>query len=324
MLSDGQVPDGWRVVRLKEILKLEYGFSLPERRRRPGGIPVIGSAGVVGSHNISTVEGPGIVVGRKGSIGKVTWIDEDFVPIDTTYFTKLNNKRVDMRWVFYLLLREDLSKLNRATGIPGLNRDDVYALRRPLPPLTEQRAIAGVLDAIDEAIERTEAVIAATERLRDSLLHELLTRGLPGWHREWKEVAGVGTVPACWEVMRLGEVAEVTMGNSPPGKDCNRTGRGVPLLNGPTEFSRDHPVPAQWTSAPRKLACRGDLLFCVRGATAGRMNWANRDYAIGRGVAALRHNSGFQYQNYLSALIEHGLPRLLHTVTGVNISELKL
>ena len=145
MLSDGQVPDGWRVVRLKEIIKLEYGFSLPERRRRPGGIPVIGSAGVVGSHNISTVEGPGIVVGRKGSIGKVTWIDEDFVPIDTTYFTKLNNKRVDMRWVFYLLLREDLSKLNRATGIPGLNRDDVYALRRPLPPLTEQRAIAGVL-----------------------------------------------------------------------------------------------------------------------------------------------------------------------------------
>ena len=228
MLSDGQVPDGWRVVRLKEILKLEYGFSLPERRRRPGGIPVIGSAGVVGSHNISTVEGPGIVVGRKGSIGKVTWIDEDFVPIDTTYFTKLNNKRVDMRWVFYLLLREDLSKLNRATGIPGLNRDDVYALRRPLPPLPEQRAIAGVLDAIDEAIEQTEAVIAATERLRDSLLHELLTRGVPGWHTKWKEVAGVGMAPACWEVVRLGEVIELEYGFSLPARE-RRSGR-VPVV----------------------------------------------------------------------------------------------
>ena len=64
-----------------------------------------------------------------------------------------------------------------------------------LPPVSEQRAIAGVLDAIDETIERTEAVIAATERLRDSLLHELLTRGVPGWHTEWKEVAGVGAVP---------------------------------------------------------------------------------------------------------------------------------
>ena len=63
------------------------------------------------------------------------------------------------------------------------------------PPLSEQRAIAAVLDAIDEAIERTEAVISATERLRDALLHELLTRGVPGWHTEWRNVLGLGTIP---------------------------------------------------------------------------------------------------------------------------------
>ena len=66
-----------------------------------------------------------------------------------------------------------------------------------------------MLDSIDEAIEGTEAVIAATERLRDSLLHELLTRGVPGWHSEWKEAPGVGTIPASWEVVRLEDVAEV-------------------------------------------------------------------------------------------------------------------
>ena len=70
----------------------------------------------------------------------------------------------------------------------------------------KQRAIAAVLDSIDEAIERTDAVIAATERLRDALLHELLTRGVPGWHSEWKEAPGIGTIPACWEVVRLGDV----------------------------------------------------------------------------------------------------------------------
>ena len=79
-----------------------------------------------------------------------------------------------------------------------------------LPPLKEQRAIAAVLDSIDEVIERTEAVIAATERLRDALLHELLTRGVPGWHSEWKEAPGLGTIPASWEVVRLGEVLEST------------------------------------------------------------------------------------------------------------------
>ena len=77
-----------------------------------------------------------------------------------------------------------------------------------LPPLPEQRAIAAVLDSIDDAIECTEAVIASTEQLRDSLLHELLTRGVPGWHTAWEEVPGLGTMPADWEVVRLGEACD--------------------------------------------------------------------------------------------------------------------
>ena len=81
-----------------------------------------------------------------------------------------------------------------------------------LPPLSEQRAIAAVLDSIDEAIEHTEAVITATERLRESLLHELLTHGVPGWHTKWKEVRGIGTIPADWKVARLGDVAEIRGG----------------------------------------------------------------------------------------------------------------
>ena len=102
-----------------------------------------------------------------------------------------------------MLDRENLFRLNRATGIPGLNREDVYALTRPVPPLPEQQAIAAVLDSIDDAIEGAKAVIAATEELRDSLLHELIIRGVPGWHTEWKEVPGLGTIPADWEVATL-------------------------------------------------------------------------------------------------------------------------
>ena len=91
----------------------------------------------------------------------------------------------------------------------GLTLDATHSLPILLPPLSEQRAIAAVLDSIDEAIERTEAVITATERLRDALLHQLLTRGVPGWHTQWKDVPGIGTVPAAWDVVRLGDVAVV-------------------------------------------------------------------------------------------------------------------
>ena len=94
----------------------------------------------------------------------------------------------------------------------GLTLGATSSLQILLPPLPEQRAIAAVLDAIDEAIEGTEAVIAATERLRDALLHELLKRGVPGWHSEWRDVPGLGTIPASWEVVRLGDVAEVERG----------------------------------------------------------------------------------------------------------------
>ena len=101
-----------------------------------------------------------------------------------------------------------------ATGqaYPAVRPDDVNNYSITLPPLPEQRAIADVLDSIDEAIEHTEAVIAATETLRDSLLHELLTRGVPGWHTEWKDVPGMSTIPADWQVVLLADVATVDRG----------------------------------------------------------------------------------------------------------------
>ena len=89
------VPEVWQLVRLGDVLRLEYGVSLPERERIAGIVPVIGSAGIVGSHTHATVDGPGVVIGRKGSIGSVTWVNEDFVPIDTTYFVVPLDKRLE-------------------------------------------------------------------------------------------------------------------------------------------------------------------------------------------------------------------------------------
>lgn len=214
------IPSGWRLARLGTVLKFEYGVSLPERERLPGDTPVVGSAGVVGFHDRATHAGPAVVVGRKGSIGTVTWVPTDFVPIDTTYCAlPIDDRTADLNWIYRLLGRENLASLNRATGVPGLNRDDVYALRRLIPPLQEQRAIAAVLDSIDEAIERADEVIAATERLRDALLHELLTRGLPGQHSEWKEAPGLGTIPASWKAVRLGDVVDVNRDSWSPGDE---------------------------------------------------------------------------------------------------------
>ncbi len=126
---------------------------------------------------------------------------------------------------------------------------------------------------------------------------------------------------------RLSDIADIVMGQSPPGHTCNHSGSGIPLLNGPTEFGPHHPSPVQFTTDPRKRAQQGDLLFCVRGSTTGRMNWADQDYAIGRGVAAIRHRKSPRLQAFVRGAIEEKLPTLLQSATGStfpNVSAMQL
>ena len=119
-----------------------------------------------------------------------------------------------------------------------------------------------------------------------------------------------------WRTGTLGDIADLVMGQSPTGDTCNEVGRGVPLLNGPTEFGGNHPRPVQFTTDPRKFAESGDLLFCVRGSTTGRMNWADQRYAIGRGLAAIRAKAGKEYRHFVRAVIDANLSRLLASATG--------
>ena len=113
----------------------------------------------------------------------------------------------------------------------------------------------------------------------------------------------------------LGDIAEIVMGYSPPGESVTEDD-GVALLNGPTEFGPYHPTPVQFTIDARRMAHRGDILFCVRGSTTGRMNWADQEYAIGRGIAAIRHSEEIALQPFVRGVIELALPSLLAGSTG--------
>ena len=119
-----------------------------------------------------------------------------------------------------------------------------------------------------------------------------------------------------WTKGKLEEFAIIEMGQSPLGETCNQEGIGTPLLNGPTEFGDYHPTPVQFTTDARKFSVPNDILFCVRGSTTGRMNWTDQKYAIGRGIAAMRHRSGSEYRYFLKALIDFHLGKLLASATG--------
>jgi type I restriction enzyme S subunit len=120
---------------------------------------------------------------------------------------------------------------------------------------------------------------------------------------------------AAVELVKLGSVADIVMGQSPVGGACNRSGVGEPLLNGPTEFGVRSPTPVQWTTAPTRFAEPGDVLFCVRGSTTGRMNIADRRYCVGRGIAAIRGGSNADTQ-FIYHAISANLDELLALTTG--------
>ena len=138
-----------RTVQLGEVCEFTYGNSLKEENRRLGKVPVFGSNGVVGSHDCAITSGPTIVIGRKGSIGEVNWSNVPCFPIDTTYYVDRTLVPCDLRWLYFTLLALDLTQLNKAAAVPGLNREDAYEQHIPLPSLPDQRRIAAVLEQAD-------------------------------------------------------------------------------------------------------------------------------------------------------------------------------
>ena len=149
------------MVPFEEVCTLEYGKSLRKQDRVEGPFPVMGSNGISGYHKEYLIDGPAIIIGRKGSAGEVTYVESNCFPIDTTYYVKLVDKRiVDIQFLYRLLKNLDLPDLRGGAGIPGINRNDVYAKHKlPLPPMEIQREIVSEIVGCQRVIDGARAVV---------------------------------------------------------------------------------------------------------------------------------------------------------------------
>lgn len=129
----GLIPKGWRVGTIGDLCTLEYGKALVSDSRQLGKFPVMGSNGQIGCHNEAIVKGPGVVVGRKGNPGTVTWVQSDFFPIDTAFFVKQTSDNVPITFVYYCLLFAGLERLSADSAVPGLNRTIAIASKTIIP-----------------------------------------------------------------------------------------------------------------------------------------------------------------------------------------------
>jgi type I restriction enzyme, S subunit len=170
----GPVPEGWRVRRLEDVLRLHYGKALNKTNRQPGEIPVYGSGGITGTHNVALVSAPGIIVGRKGSVGTLYWENQGFFPIDTTFYVE-PVAGLGLHYLFELLQTLGLETMNTDAAVPGLNRENAYRLEVVVPPSDVSHRFDEYAKSLRDFVSQAARESAKLAALRDYLLPRLLS-----------------------------------------------------------------------------------------------------------------------------------------------------
>ena len=174
----GDVPEHWEVRRLKWVTRLQRGYDLPADRRVPGPFPVVSSGGFIGTHSESRCAGPGVVMGRYGSTEAVFYVEQEFWPHNTSLFVT-HFQGNTQKWCYYLL--RSITKADHAgkSAIPWLDRNDLFQIVVPVPPVNEQREVVRMIEVathdLNDAISAARREIDLLREYRTRLIADVVT-----------------------------------------------------------------------------------------------------------------------------------------------------
>lgn len=213
----------WKRTTVGEVLNLQRGHDLTAKEFRPGPFPVISSGGFQGFHSEAKAKGPGVLLGRKGTLGTVWYTEKDYWPNSTTLWVT-DFKGSEPRFVYYFFKYFGLTHLDVGSANPTLNRNHVHPLPVLWPPIAEQRAIAHILGTLDDKIELNRRMNETLEAIARALFKSWFVdydpvrakaegrkTGLPpeidALFPDGFEETEIGEVPRGWEVGSLSDLA---------------------------------------------------------------------------------------------------------------------
>ena len=304
------VPKGWQLIPLKRFAQFGYGETLVSEARGQGEIKVYGSNGPYDKHSKPNTLSPCIIIGRKGSHGKLNYSEEPVFATDTTFLLDRRHTLADLRFLYYLLSILGLDELSDDTAIPGLSRRKAYQALSPLPPLDTQRWIARFLDEktarIDTMIEKKHALMNLLSEKRQSFITLAVTKGIdtvnskqPENQKEIKQVKRVSStsesaLPKDWSSKRLKYIAtyndDVLTESTDEEKEIDYVQiAGVSILHGIEKIERITFGKAP-TRARRKVRS-GDILIPTVGThlrAITRVDKASSDLIASTGFCVVR------------------------------------
>jgi type I restriction enzyme S subunit len=295
----------WPLVKLGDLCVVKRGTTITQKEAIEGKVSVVGG-GLKPTyfHNSPNRNGNTITVSGSGaSAGFINFYKEPIFASDCST-VEPKNDTVNVRYIYRAMqnLQEYIyTKLKAGAAQPHVYAKDLANLEIPIPPLAEQKRIAELLDTADRILRLRESTIAKLDELEQSMFVEMF--------------GDLINNPNKWPVKKLGNFIEIVMGQAPHSDQCNKEGKGVVFVKA-GEFGIDSPIIREWTIDPLKMAKANDILICVVGATAGKINRSRFECAIGRSVASVRSTSIELNQDYLHSFLKTKILELRNRSQG--------
>ncbi len=296
----------WVEKNFLNIAPLQRGFDLPKPQLISGEYPVVYSNGIENYHKYFMAKSPGVVTGRSGTIGKVTYVEKDYWPHNTALWVT-DFKCNDPRFIFYLYSYINLERFGTGSGVPTLNRNDVHDYVVSIPATKEeQTAIAAALSDADALIQSLEKLIAKKRSIKQGAMQKLL-----------KPKEG-------WVVKKLGEVGEIITGSTPPTEVKEYWNGNIPWIT-PTDislktdiFCSEREITSLGLKVVRKLPANTLLVTCI--ASIGKNVILRRAGSCNQQINAIVPDSNNDIE-FLYYLIENSNQYLLSKagITATNI-----
>lgn len=195
-------------VRLDDLITLQRGFDISEKEQLQGNIPVISSGGFSSYHNEYKVKGPGVIIGRKGTLGKVFFTHDNYWPHSTALWVK-NFHGNDPKFIYYFLQILHLEKFDSGAANPTLNRNHIHSLKVRVPKKEYRSKIASILSAYDELIENNKQRIKLLESMAEEIYKEWFVRlRFPNY----ENTQFIDGLPIGWEEKTINSIVNIISG----------------------------------------------------------------------------------------------------------------